>query len=162
MIFGSRNQPFWKQKRINYDRCTLDAPAVIKMVMTGTANYRKHLTGRMDGDQELLAVVRNIDNSAAPVVYVKGTINGVSDCSLNVETKELVCFKPDKKGETMSLYEDTPFTANMLRSWTSFAKNPFGYLRRSAVRSAMTTSSPKTVLGIISTILQPEILSDSL
>lgn len=54
---------------------------------------------RMNGDQRLLAVVRSMDNSAAPVVYVKGTINGVSDCSLNVDTKELVCFDPDKKGE---------------------------------------------------------------
>lgn len=53
----------------------------------------------MNGDQKLLAVVRSMDNSAAPVVYVKGTINGVSDCSLNVDTKELVCFDPDKKGE---------------------------------------------------------------
>ena len=54
---------------------------------------------RMNGDQRLLAVVRSMDNSAAPVVYVKGTINSVSDCSLNVDTKELVCFDPDKKGE---------------------------------------------------------------
>lgn len=54
---------------------------------------------RMDGDQKLLAVVRSMDNSAASVVYVKGTINGVSDCSLNVDTKELAYFDPDKKGE---------------------------------------------------------------
>ena len=54
---------------------------------------------RMNGDQRLLAVVRSMDNSAASVVYVKGTINGVSDCSLNVDTKELAYFDPDKKGE---------------------------------------------------------------
>ena len=54
---------------------------------------------RMNGDQKLLAVVRSMDNSAAPVVYVKGTINGVSGYSLYVDIKELAYFDPDKKGE---------------------------------------------------------------
>ena len=53
----------------------------------------------MNGDGRLLDIVRNIDNSAVSVVYVKGTINGVSDCSLNVDTKELAYFDPDKKGK---------------------------------------------------------------